>query len=130
MGELRVYRSSRRPSIRLCVCVFTLSNNNISETNGSIANKFYLKHHSVGGKAALGFGPDRIRTLFSMATKSSHMVTKEKNGVSTFSRLIFFQSFLYLQIMKTCIRVETSSNLGPLGPPTAETSEKKKPMGL
>ena len=34
----------------------TLSNMNISETNGSIATKFYLG----GGKAALGFGPDRI----------------------------------------------------------------------
>ena len=36
---------------------------NISETNGSIATKFYLKHHLGGGLAALGFGPDRIRTL-------------------------------------------------------------------
>ena len=78
MGELIVYRSSRRPSIRLYVCVFTLSNMNISETNGSIANKFYLKHHSVGGNASLGFGPDRIRTLFSMATESSHRVIMEK----------------------------------------------------
>ena len=45
---------------------------NISETNGSIATKFYLKHHLGGGLAALGFGPDRIRTLVSMATESSH----------------------------------------------------------
>ena len=34
-------------------------------------NQFYLKHHWGGGKAALGFGPDRIRTLVSMATDSS-----------------------------------------------------------
>ena len=33
--------------------------------------KFYLKHHWGGGKAALGFGQDRIRTLVSMATDSS-----------------------------------------------------------
>ena len=47
---------------------------NISETSDLIANKFYLKHHWGGGKAALGFGPDRIRTLVSMATDSSHRV--------------------------------------------------------
>ena len=55
-GELIVYRSSRRPSVRplvrACVRVFTLSNMNISETNGSIATKFYLNHHWGGGLAA------------------------------------------------------------------------------
>ena len=56
----------------LSVCVFTFSNMNISETSGPIATKFYLKHHWVGGKDALGFGPDRIRTLVSMATDGSH----------------------------------------------------------
>ena len=54
-GELIVYRSSRRPSVRASVRasvhVFTLSNMNISETNGSIATKFYLKHHLSGGLA-------------------------------------------------------------------------------
>ena len=81
-GELIVYRSSRRPSVRpcvrACVGVFTLSNMNISETNGLIATKFYLKHHLGGGLAALGFGPDRIRTLVSMATESSHRVIMVK----------------------------------------------------
>ena len=43
-----------------------------SATSGQIVTKFYLKHHWVGGKDALGFGPDRIRTLVSMATDSSH----------------------------------------------------------
>ena len=77
-SELIVYWSSRRPSVRASVrpsvCVFTLSNMNISKTNGSIATKFYMKHHWGGGLAALGFGPDRIRTLVSMATESSHRV--------------------------------------------------------
>ena len=81
-GELIVYRSSRRPSvrasIRASIRVSTLSNMNISETNGSIANKFYLKHHWGGGLAALGFGPDQIRTLVSMATESSHRVIMVK----------------------------------------------------
>ena len=47
---------------------------NISETNGSIAAKFDLKHNWGGGLAALGFGPDRIRTLVSMSTESFHRV--------------------------------------------------------
>ena len=62
----------------MCVCVSTLSNMDISETSGSIVTKFYLKHHWVGGKNALGFGPDRIRTLVSMATDSSHRVIMGK----------------------------------------------------
>ena len=78
MGEHIVYRSSRRPSDRVCVRVFTLSNMNISKTNGSIATKFYLKHHLGGGLAALCFGPDRFRTLVSMATESFHRVIMVK----------------------------------------------------
>ena len=74
--SIPVEPASVRPSVRPCVGawvrVFTLSNMNISETNGSIATKVYLKHHLGGGLAALGFGPDGIRTLVSMATESSH----------------------------------------------------------
>ena len=55
-------------SVSLSVRLFTLSNLNIPETSGSIAIKFYLEHHWGGGKAVLGFGLDRIRTLVSMAT--------------------------------------------------------------
>ena len=73
-GELIVYQSSRR----LSVSPFTLSNMNISKTSWSIVTKFYLKHHWVGGKDALGFRPNRIRTLVSMATDSSHMVILRK----------------------------------------------------
>ena len=65
-------------SVRASVCPLTLSNINISTTSGPIITRFYLKHHLVGGKAALGFGPDRIRTLVSMATDSSHRVIMGK----------------------------------------------------
>ena len=51
-GELIAYQSSRCPSVRASVCLFTLLNINISETSGSIATKFYPKHHWGGGKAA------------------------------------------------------------------------------
>ena len=57
----------------VCLSVHILfSNLNISATSGPIVTKFYLKHHWGGGKAAVGFGPDQIRTLASMTTDSSH----------------------------------------------------------
>ena len=50
----------------------TSSNMNISSTSGLITTKFYLKHHWVGGNPAIGYGPDQIRTLVSIATESFH----------------------------------------------------------
>ena len=82
--ELIVYRSSRRPSIHPCVRLFTLSNMNISATSCTIGMKFYLKHHWGGGKASVGFDPDWIRTLVSMATDSSHRVIMGKTTSSHF----------------------------------------------
>ena len=41
-------------------------------------NFFYMNHHLGEVKAALGFGPDRIGTLVSMATDSSHRVIMGK----------------------------------------------------
>ena len=83
VGELIVYPWSgvrpssvvRRPSSSSSS---TISNMYISAASWPITTKFYLKHHWVGGKAALGFGPDRIRILVSMATESSHRVIMEK----------------------------------------------------
>ena len=43
-----------------------------------------------------------------------------ENDVSTFSRLFFIRSFLYLQVTKTCIKSRTSSNFGQIGPLTTE----------
>ena len=63
-----------RAGVRLSICLLTLSKMNISETSGPIEINFFLKHHWGGGKAALGFGPDRIGTLVSMETDSSHRV--------------------------------------------------------
>ena len=53
-GELIVCESSQR----LAVCLFTLSNMNISAASRLITTKFYLKYHWGGGRAAIGFGPD------------------------------------------------------------------------
>ena len=65
-GELKVWDSSRRPSVHTFI--------NISETSWPTLIKFHQKHHLGWGLAALGFGPDRIRTLVFMATDSSHRV--------------------------------------------------------
>ena len=73
-GELIVYQSI----CRLCVCPSTFLNINISETGGPIATKIYLKHHWGGRKAALCYEKDRIGTMVSMATDSSHMVIMGK----------------------------------------------------
>ena len=71
-------------SVRPCVRPFTLSNMNISATSRPIGMKFYLKLHWGGGKASVGFDPDRIRTLVSMAIHSSHRVIVGKTASSRF----------------------------------------------
>ena len=73
-----------RALVRSSVRPFTLSNMNISATSGQIGMKFYLKHHWGRGKASVGFDPDRIRTLVSMATDSSHRVIMGKTASSRF----------------------------------------------
>ena len=68
-----------RAVVCVSVCVsLNFSNLNISATSGQIVTKFYLNHHWGGGKAALGFEPDRIGTLVSMAADSSHRVIMGK----------------------------------------------------
>ena len=77
----------------VCVCVCARSNINISVTSEPIATKFYLKHHWGWGKAALGFGPDRIGTLVSMGTECSHRVIMgkccEHSSAFIFDRIFF-----------------------------------------
>ena len=63
---------------------FTLSNMNIFATSWLIGMKFYLKHHWDGGKASVGFDPDRIRTVVSIAKDSSHRVIMGKTTSSRF----------------------------------------------
>ena len=67
-------------SVCLSVCALTILNMNISKTRWPIATKFYLKHHWGWRKSAYCFEPDRIRTLVSMATDSSHRVIMGKTS--------------------------------------------------
>ena len=46
--------------------------------------KFYQKHNWGAGKAAIGFWPDWIKTLVSMAIDSSHRVIMEKTVLPLF----------------------------------------------
>ena len=103
-GELIVYHSSRRPWVRAS----TFSNMNISETNRPIAIKFNLNHHWGREKASVGFDPDHIRALVSMATDSSHSYNG-KNGVIKFSRMFLIGYFSLLQVTMTCMRIWMSS---------------------
>ena len=88
----------------------TLSNINIGENSGPIAIKSYQKHYLGGGKAALGFDADQIRTLVSMATYSSHRGIMGKTASSRF--LDCFDRILYLPITMTCINAWMNSKFG------------------
>ena len=77
-GELIAWDLRWRPCVRPSVCPCTISNINISETSWPIIIKFHQEHHWGGGVTILGFRLDRIRTLVSMATDSSHRVIMGK----------------------------------------------------
>ena len=67
---------------------------NISAASRLVTVKFYQKHHWGGGKPALGLGPDRIRTLVSIAIDNSHRVIIEKKRCchifsAVFGRILF-----------------------------------------
>ena len=70
--ELIVYHSRCRLCVSVCVCVCVCVSLNIFKLEylrNQWANRSEIL--SERGKAAFGFGPDRIGTLVSMATDSS-----------------------------------------------------------
>ena len=77
---------------------------NISAASWPITTNFYLKHHWGGGKDALGFGPDRIGTLISMATYSSQGYNGE-HLVTTLVPVILIGSSSFLQLTRTTINL-------------------------
>ena len=62
---------------------------NICATSRPITMKLYKKHHWDGGKAALGFEPDWIKTLVSMATDSSQGYNGENVFLGVFRPILF-----------------------------------------
>ena len=100
---------------------------NKSKTSGPIATKFYLKHHWGGGKAALGFGPDRIETLVSMATDSSHrLIMGGGNYVNTLAPSFLIGLSSYLQATRISITSRTNSKFGQIGPRLAVLERLEK----
>ena len=72
--------------------------------------------------AALGFGPDRMRTPVSMATDSSHRVIMAigENLVSTLALPFFIGSSFFLQVTMTAIKAWMCSKFNKIGPGSAE----------
>ena len=77
--------------------------------------------------ASLGWGKVCIRFWGSLDQNSGFHGNRKplstyngENDVSTFSRLFFIRSFLYLQVIKMCIQSPKSSNFGQIGPLTVE----------
>ena len=58
---------------------------NISAASRLATVKFYQKHHWGEGKPVLGLGPDRIRTLVSIAIDSSHRLIMGETVVTFLS---------------------------------------------
>ena len=77
--------------------------------------------------ASLGLGKGCIRFWGRLDQNSGvhcnrkpPVIYNGENGVSTFYRLLLIQSFLYLQVMRTCIKSRRSSNFSQIKPLTTE----------
>ena len=73
--------------------------------------------------ASLGWGKGCIRFWDRLDQNSGFHGNRKppltyngENDVSTFSRLFLIQPFLYLQVTRTCIKSQTGSNFGQMGP--------------
>ena len=81
--------------------------------------------------ASLGWGKGCVRFWGRLdqnygfhSNRKPPLTDNGENDVSTFSCLfVFFISFLYLQVMRTCIKSQMSSNFGQIGPLTMELAE-------
>ena len=77
--------------------------------------------------ASLGWGKGCIRFWGRLDQNSGFHSNRKlplayngENDVSTFSQLFLIRSFLYLQVMSSCIKSRTSSNFGQIGPLTTK----------
>ena len=72
------------------------------------------------GKASVGFDPDRIRTLVSMATDSSHRVIMGKTTSSCFFSNAFDRILFIIAGNHDMHESWMSSKFGRIGPQTME----------
>ena len=99
---------------------FTHSKMNISEAIWPVLIKFLCVASLGVGKGYLRFWGKLDQNSGVHGNKKAPLTYNGENGVSTFSRLPLIRSFLYLQVMRTCIKSQTSSNFGQIGPLTTE----------
>ena len=72
---------------------------------------------SVGvGKGCIKFWGKLDQSSGVHGNRKPPLIYNDENGVSTFSRLLLIQSFLYLRVTRTCIKSRTSLNFGQIGP--------------
>ena len=83
--------------------------------------------------ASLGWGKGCVRfwgrldqTSGFPGNRKPPLTYNGKNDVSTFFRLFLIQSFLYLQVTRTCIKSQTSSNFGQIGSLTTELADLER----
>ena len=72
------------------------------------------------GKGCIRFGGRLDENSGFYGNRKPPLTYNGENDVSTFSRLFYIWSFLYLQITRTCIKSQTSSHFGQIGPLTIE----------
>ena len=89
---------------------------------GQLANlDQILRVASLGmGKGCLMFWGRLDQNSDVHGNRKPPLTSNGKNGISTFSRLPLIWSFLYLQVMRTCIKSQTSLYFGQIGPLTTE----------
>ena len=97
---------------------FTLSNLNISW--GQLANldQILCVASLIVGKGCIMCWGRLDQNADVHGNRQPPLTYNGGNGVSIFSRLLLIQSFLYLQVTRTCIKSRTSSNFGQIGPLT------------
>ena len=106
---------------------FTLSNTNISETSWVIIIKFHLEQTLGGGLAALGFRPDRIKTLVSNGNRMiAHIRLSRGNLVTTLASSFLIGSSLFLQVTRTTINSRMGSKFGKITHRTVELAALKR----
>ena len=72
------------------------------------------------GKGCIMFWGRLDQTSGVHGNRKPPLTYNRENGVSTFSRLLMIRSFIYLQVTRTCIKSQTSSNFGQIRPLTTE----------
>ena len=87
--------------------MFTLSNMNISETNGSIATKFYLNHHWGGRKAiqmarGLKFRIKKVEGLYHLCSENKG-ADQLRVFVFSYAKRLFSHDAAYLSVKHTML---------------------------